>query len=145
MPQRAAIKGKALANFLVDHPVPAEWELTEELPNEENFLVEILPPWKMYFDGATRRDGAGARVSSSCRKMTSYRIHPYSHKTHVGDLLAKIPDASLFYILRTGNGPADPLAGIAACLARFDNMPSKVPIWVVPLPAEDEADEEAEE
>ncbi|KAG9458280.1 hypothetical protein H6P81_002788 [Aristolochia fimbriata] len=51
VPQRA-IKGQALANFLVDHPVPAEWELTEEFPDEEIFLVEVLPPWEMYFDGA---------------------------------------------------------------------------------------------
>ncbi|KAG9444754.1 hypothetical protein H6P81_016094 [Aristolochia fimbriata] len=50
------------ANFLADHPVPAEWELTEEFPDEEIFLVEVLPPWEMYFDGAARRSGAGAGV-----------------------------------------------------------------------------------
>ncbi|KAG9447252.1 hypothetical protein H6P81_013380 [Aristolochia fimbriata] len=61
VPQRA-IKGQALANFLADHPVPAEWELTEEFPDEEIFLVEVLPPWEMYFDGAARRNGAGAGV-----------------------------------------------------------------------------------
>ncbi|KAG9453317.1 hypothetical protein H6P81_006221 [Aristolochia fimbriata] len=57
-----AIKGQALENFLADHPVPAEWELTEEFPDEEIFLVEILSPWKMYFGGAARRNGAGAGV-----------------------------------------------------------------------------------
>ncbi|KAG9453325.1 hypothetical protein H6P81_006229 [Aristolochia fimbriata] len=61
IPQRA-IKGQALANFLADHPVPAEWELTEEFPDEEIFLVKVLPPWEMYFDGAARRNGAGAGV-----------------------------------------------------------------------------------
>ncbi|KAG9444492.1 hypothetical protein H6P81_015832 [Aristolochia fimbriata] len=61
VPQRA-IKGQALANFLADHPVPAEWELTEEFPDEEIFLIEVLPPWEMYFDGAARRSGAGAGV-----------------------------------------------------------------------------------
>ncbi|KAG9444234.1 hypothetical protein H6P81_015574 [Aristolochia fimbriata] len=61
VPQRA-IKGQALANFLADHPVPAEWELTEEFPDEEIFLVEVLPPWEMYFDGAARRNGDGAGV-----------------------------------------------------------------------------------
>ncbi|KAG9447196.1 hypothetical protein H6P81_013324 [Aristolochia fimbriata] len=61
VPQRA-IKGQALANFLADHPVPAEWELTEEFPDEEIFLVEVLPPWDMYFDGAARRNGASAGV-----------------------------------------------------------------------------------
>ncbi|KAG9450295.1 hypothetical protein H6P81_010260 [Aristolochia fimbriata] len=61
VPQRA-IKGQALANFLADHPVPAEWELTEEFPDEEIFLVEVHPPWEMYFDGAAQRNGAGAGV-----------------------------------------------------------------------------------
>ncbi|KAG9442619.1 hypothetical protein H6P81_018473 [Aristolochia fimbriata] len=61
VPQHA-IKGQALANFLADHPVSAKWELTEEFPNEKIFLVEVLPPWEMYFDGAARRSGAGAGV-----------------------------------------------------------------------------------
>jgi len=26
------------------------------------FVIDILPPWKMYFDGATRQDGAGVGV-----------------------------------------------------------------------------------
>ncbi|KAG9458335.1 hypothetical protein H6P81_002843 [Aristolochia fimbriata] len=45
VPQRA-IKGHALANFLTDHPVPAEWELTEEFPDKEIFVVEIFQSWK---------------------------------------------------------------------------------------------------
>ncbi|KAG9454845.1 hypothetical protein H6P81_007749 [Aristolochia fimbriata] len=61
VPQRG-IKGHALANFLVDHPVPAERELTEELPDEEIFLIVVLPPWEMYFDGVVRRNRAGAGV-----------------------------------------------------------------------------------
>ncbi|KAG9453450.1 hypothetical protein H6P81_006354 [Aristolochia fimbriata] len=61
VPQRA-IKGQALANFLADHPILAEWEISEELPDEEIFLVEILPHWEMYSDGVARRSGAGARV-----------------------------------------------------------------------------------
>nr|XP_027119712.1 uncharacterized protein LOC113736786 [Coffea arabica] len=55
-----AVKGQILADFLADHPLPAEWELTDELPDEEVFMVEL--PWSMYFDGAAHRDGAGAGV-----------------------------------------------------------------------------------
>ncbi|XP_074266517.1 uncharacterized protein LOC141589792 [Silene latifolia] len=57
-----AVKGQVIADFFADHPVPAEWELSDELPGEEIFYVDILPPWQMYFDGAARRDEAGARV-----------------------------------------------------------------------------------
>ncbi|XP_071912458.1 uncharacterized protein [Coffea arabica] len=55
-----AVKGQILADFLADHPLPVEWELTDELPDEEVFMVESS--WSMYFDGAAHRDGAGAGV-----------------------------------------------------------------------------------
>ncbi|XP_027152062.1 uncharacterized protein LOC113752125 [Coffea eugenioides] len=35
-----AIKGQILADFLADHPIPAEWELTDELSDEEVFMIE---------------------------------------------------------------------------------------------------------
>ncbi|KAG9453432.1 hypothetical protein H6P81_006336 [Aristolochia fimbriata] len=57
-----AIKGQGLANFLADHPIPAEWEVSQSLPDEEVFFIEVLPPWRMYFDGAARKNGAGAGV-----------------------------------------------------------------------------------
>ncbi|KAL0361044.1 UNVERIFIED_CONTAM: hypothetical protein Sradi_3788900 [Sesamum radiatum] len=55
-------KGQALANFLPDHPVPAEWEISDDFPDEDVFSIEILPAWTMFFDGAARTDGAGAGV-----------------------------------------------------------------------------------
>ncbi|XP_031127545.1 uncharacterized protein LOC116029638 [Ipomoea triloba] len=50
VPQKSA-KGQALADFLADHPIPAEWELSDDLPDED-----------MYFDGAVHRGGAGAGI-----------------------------------------------------------------------------------
>ncbi|KAG9453929.1 hypothetical protein H6P81_006833 [Aristolochia fimbriata] len=81
---QCAIKGQALANFLADHLVPAEWELTEEFQHEEIVLVEVLPPWEMYFDGAARRNGAGAGVLfvSPRRDLLPYSFvltHNYSN------------------------------------------------------------------
>ncbi|XP_019155716.1 PREDICTED: uncharacterized protein LOC109152471 [Ipomoea nil] len=61
VPQKS-IKGQALADFLADHPIPAEWELSSDLPDEDVLVVEVLPPWKMYFDGAAHKEGAGAGV-----------------------------------------------------------------------------------
>ncbi|XP_058223098.1 uncharacterized protein LOC131332816 [Rhododendron vialii] len=61
VPQKA-VKGQALADFLADHPIPAEWELSEELPDEEVMVVEVHPPWTMYFDGASHQSGVGAGV-----------------------------------------------------------------------------------
>ncbi|XP_074264407.1 uncharacterized protein LOC141586903 [Silene latifolia] len=61
MPQKA-VKGQALADFLADHPVPGEWNFSDELPGEEVFYIDVLPSWQIYFDGAARQDGAGAGV-----------------------------------------------------------------------------------
>ncbi|XP_071902387.1 uncharacterized protein [Coffea arabica] len=61
VPQKA-VKGQVLANFLANHPIPAEWELSDDLPDEDVLLIEIRPPWKMYFDGAAHRHGAGAGI-----------------------------------------------------------------------------------
>ncbi|XP_070049392.1 uncharacterized protein [Nicotiana tomentosiformis] len=55
-PQKA-VKGQALADFLADHPLPAEWELSDEFPDEYVLFIEELPPWTMFFDGSTRRNG----------------------------------------------------------------------------------------
>ncbi|KAL0439074.1 UNVERIFIED_CONTAM: hypothetical protein Slati_2390400 [Sesamum latifolium] len=56
VPQKA-IKGQVLVNFLVNHPVPAEWEISVDFPDEDVLSVEILPAWTMFFDGAARSEG----------------------------------------------------------------------------------------
>ncbi|KAG9458187.1 hypothetical protein H6P81_002695 [Aristolochia fimbriata] len=61
IPQKA-IKGQGIANFLADHPIPAEWEVSESLHDEEVFYIEVLPPWRMYFYSAARKNGAGAGI-----------------------------------------------------------------------------------
>ncbi|XP_075084754.1 uncharacterized protein LOC142168006 [Nicotiana tabacum] len=61
IPQQV-VKGQALANFLVDHPLSAEWELSDEFPNEDVLFIEELPPWTMFFDASARHNGAGAGV-----------------------------------------------------------------------------------
>ncbi|TYK03499.1 uncharacterized protein E5676_scaffold121G001200 [Cucumis melo var. makuwa] len=57
IPQKA-IKGQALVDFLADHPIPSDWKLCEDLPDDEVFFTEVMEPWTMYFDGAARRSGA---------------------------------------------------------------------------------------
>ncbi|KAI3472363.1 hypothetical protein Pfo_031104 [Paulownia fortunei] len=61
VPQKA-VKEQVLADFLVDHPIPTEWELSDDLPDEDVLVIEITPPWKMYFDGAFHKKGAGIGV-----------------------------------------------------------------------------------
>ncbi|XP_070015021.1 uncharacterized protein [Nicotiana sylvestris] len=74
IPQKA-IKGQALTDFLVDHPIPDDWELTDELPDEDAMVIKVQPPWKMYFDGAAHRGGAGAGVVFA---ISQGEVLPYS-------------------------------------------------------------------
>ncbi|TYK15065.1 uncharacterized protein E5676_scaffold45G001150 [Cucumis melo var. makuwa] len=39
-------------------------EVMEDLPGDEVFFTEVMEPWTMYFDGATRRSGWGQASSS---------------------------------------------------------------------------------
>ncbi|XP_057803526.1 uncharacterized protein LOC131018841 [Salvia miltiorrhiza] len=61
VPQKT-VKGQVLADFLADHPIPAECELSEDLPDEDALAIDIALPWWMFFDGASHREGAGAGV-----------------------------------------------------------------------------------
>ncbi|KAK4397558.1 hypothetical protein Sango_1592400 [Sesamum angolense] len=38
----------------------AEWELSDDVPNEDILVIEVTPPWKMYYDGTSHKEGAGA-------------------------------------------------------------------------------------
>ena len=35
-----------LVDFLIDHPIPDEWKLNDDLLGEDVFFVDILPPWE---------------------------------------------------------------------------------------------------
>ncbi|KAL0325004.1 UNVERIFIED_CONTAM: hypothetical protein Sradi_5069700 [Sesamum radiatum] len=61
IPQKV-VKGQVLVDFLADHPMPAEWELSNDLLDEDALVIEVTPPWKIYFDGVSHKEGAGAGV-----------------------------------------------------------------------------------
>ncbi|WRX10057.1 Integrase [Theobroma cacao] len=61
IPQKA-VKGQALSDFLADYLIPDDWKFSEDLLDEDVLYIEILKPWKLYFDGAARQDGVGAGV-----------------------------------------------------------------------------------
>jgi ribonuclease HI len=62
VPQKA-IKGQALANFLVAHPIPDNFSIDDNLSDEEVFTTTIgNSSWQMYFDGACRSSQANVEV-----------------------------------------------------------------------------------
>ncbi|CAM8927661.1 unnamed protein product [Rhodiola kirilowii] len=74
VPQRAT-KGQAIADFFADHPVPAKWEFSIDLPGEDIFYIDVLPPWQMFFDGAavTLREVKKENVVEFITKHIIYR------------------------------------------------------------------------
>ncbi|XP_019236645.1 PREDICTED: uncharacterized protein LOC109216878 [Nicotiana attenuata] len=62
----APMLGKPLILYIAaqepDHPLPAEWELSDEFPDEDVLLIKEFSPWTMFFDGSARRNGAGTGV-----------------------------------------------------------------------------------
>ncbi|KAL0350077.1 UNVERIFIED_CONTAM: hypothetical protein Sradi_4156900 [Sesamum radiatum] len=36
--------------------------IIDDLPDEDVLVIEVTPPWKMYFDGASHKERAGAGV-----------------------------------------------------------------------------------
>ncbi|XP_070668698.1 uncharacterized protein [Malus domestica] len=71
-----AVKGQTLANFLADHPIPANWKISYDLPDKEVFYIDIFLTWMMFFDGSTREDVAGAEVvfMSPQRQILPYSL-----------------------------------------------------------------------
>ena len=67
LPQKA-VKGQAVADFLVEHPDPRTIKLYEDLPDEiaEVCLTQTSferPVWQLFFDGASRTGPQGNIVA----------------------------------------------------------------------------------
>ena len=50
---RKSVKGRAVAEFLADHPVEGDDEAMEYLFLDEDILQIKEEPWTMYFDEAS--------------------------------------------------------------------------------------------
>ncbi|GKV35504.1 hypothetical protein SLEP1_g43762 [Rubroshorea leprosula] len=124
------IKGQALADFLANHPILAEWELSKDLPDEEVFFVDVLPSWELYFDGASRRDGVGVGVEFDVRKP---ELVPYFQ--YASQFLEKFDYVSIAHVPRSQNKQADALANLAAIIASLDNQEVTIFVsqrWISP-------------
>ncbi|XP_070003462.1 uncharacterized protein [Nicotiana sylvestris] len=146
-PIKFAVKGQALEDFLADHPISDEWELIDELPDEDTMVVEFQPPWKIYFDGVAHRGRAGASVvfvtpqvfgdsqlvvnqllgSYEVKKPELRPYHDYAKK-----LMGWLGDVTIQNVPRKENKKVDALATLASPLALPDQAQVTVcQKWVV--------------
>ncbi|KAL0306899.1 UNVERIFIED_CONTAM: hypothetical protein Sradi_6107200 [Sesamum radiatum] len=153
VPQKA-VKGQVLADFLADHPMPAEWELSDDLPDEDVLVIEVTPPWKMYFDGASHKEGAGAGVAfvtSEGELVVNQLLGLYEVKkpellpyhNYAKRLMGWLGDVELEHLPRKDNKQADALAKLASTLSKTDKE-ARIPIcksWVIPPIFSDDEDE----
>ncbi|KAL0373184.1 UNVERIFIED_CONTAM: Transposon Tf2-12 polyprotein [Sesamum calycinum] len=56
------ISGKFLGFIVQQRGIEIEQELSDYLPDEDVLIIKVTPPWKMYFDGASHKEGASAGV-----------------------------------------------------------------------------------
>ncbi|KAL0444704.1 UNVERIFIED_CONTAM: hypothetical protein Slati_2193100 [Sesamum latifolium] len=170
IPQKA-IKGQVLADFLADHPMPAEWELSDDLSDEDILMVEITSPWKMYFDGASHKEGAGAGVvfvtsegevlpySFTLMQNYSNNVAEYqalifglemtvdTKQRHLKVLMGWLGDVELEHLPRRDNKQADALAKLASILSMTDKE-IRILIcksWIIPPIFSDDEDDTFQE
>ncbi|XP_070014441.1 uncharacterized protein [Nicotiana sylvestris] len=153
IPQKA-ITGQALADFLEDHPIPDDWEISDELPDEDAMVIEVQPLWKMYFDGSAHRGGAGAgvvfvasQVFGDSQLVINQILGSYKFKKpelcpyhdYAKTLMGCIGDVTIQHVPRKENKKANVLASLASSLTLPDQ--AQVTIcqkWVVPPPNKSE-------
>lgn len=49
-------------DFLTNLLTPAEWKLHEDLLDKEVLFIEVIPCWRLFFDGIAQIHGDGMRV-----------------------------------------------------------------------------------
>ncbi|XP_059627632.1 uncharacterized protein LOC132270468 [Cornus florida] len=162
-------KGQALADFLADHPISADWEIFEDFPDEEVFFVDVLLPWMMFFDDAARSEGAGAGVVfiSPQRQILPYTFSfPEKCSNNMAEYQAliiglqmanemkisnievygdsKLDNVVLEHVPREENRLADALANLATAIALGEAEAITVPVcqqWVLPQLLEGQLEE----
>ncbi|KAI3470611.1 hypothetical protein Pfo_027274 [Paulownia fortunei] len=142
VPQKA-VKEQVLADFLPDHPIPTEWELSNDLLDKDVLVIEITSPQKMYFDRASHKNRAGVRVifitsdgevlpysftlSQNCSnnvaeyqalilglEMVKPKLLPYFN--YARRLIGWLGDVVIEHIPRIDNKQADTLANLTSTL-----------------------------
>ncbi|KAL0427897.1 UNVERIFIED_CONTAM: hypothetical protein Slati_2964500, partial [Sesamum latifolium] len=136
--------------------MPIEWELSNDLPDEDVLVVKITPPWKMYFDGVSHKEGAGAGVvfvTSEGEKWLSTQSNDISkvygdsqlvinqllgfyevkkpellpYHNYAKRLMGWLGDVELEHLPRRDNKQADALAKLASILSMTDKE-ARIPI-----------------
>ncbi|PIN20544.1 hypothetical protein CDL12_06762 [Handroanthus impetiginosus] len=152
------VKGQVLANFLADLPIPAEWELSDDLLDEDVLVIKVTLPWKMYFDEVSCRKEVGAGVifikSNDYKLVVNQLLGKYEVKkpgllpyfNHAKKLIGWLGDVEIKHVLRAENKQVDALMKLTSLLT-MPKKEARIPTcrsWIAPPIFENE-DYEKEE
>ncbi|KAM2661511.1 hypothetical protein EV2_023809 [Malus domestica] len=157
-----AIKGQALADFLADHPIPVEWKISDDLPDEKVFYIDIFPTWtiELYFNNVveyqaliiglqmvinmeiTTPEVYGDSKLIINQLLTEYEVGkddlvPYFRLAT--QLLQKFEVVTLEHVPRKENQMADALANLASSMTLGEDEATDVQVcqrWVISLVTE---------
>ncbi|KAM1249238.1 hypothetical protein ACFX2G_032626 [Malus domestica] len=157
-----AVKGQALADFLADHPIPADWKISDDLPDEEVFCIDIFPTWTIELCSnnvaeyqaliiglqmAINMEIAALEIYGDSKLiinqlLTEYEVRkddlvPYFRLAT--QLLQRFEAVTLEHVPRKENQMADALANLASSMTLGEDEATNVPVcqrWVIPLVTE---------
>ncbi|KAL0298854.1 UNVERIFIED_CONTAM: hypothetical protein Sradi_6545200 [Sesamum radiatum] len=161
VPQKA-VKGQVLAGFLPDHPMPAEWELSNDLPDEDVIVIENcsnnLAEYQALILGleiAVDAKQLPLKVYGDSQLVVNQLLGLYEVKksellryhNYVKRLMGWLGDVELEHLSRKDNKQADALAKLASTLSMTDKE-AHIPIcksWVIPPIFSDNEDDMLQE
>ncbi|KAM1888246.1 hypothetical protein ACFX13_046395 [Malus domestica] len=157
-----AVKGQALADFFADHPIPADWKISDDLPDEEVFYIDIFPTWTIELCSnnvaeyqaliiglqmAINMEITALEIYGDSKLiinqlLTEYEVRkddlvPYFRLAT--QLLQRFEAVTLEHVPRKENQMADALANLASSMTLGEDEAANVPIcqrWVIPLVTE---------
>ncbi|KAM2041002.1 hypothetical protein ACFX16_034861 [Malus domestica] len=157
-----AVKGQALADFLADHPIPADWKISDDLPDEEVFYIDIFPTWTIELCSnnvaeyqaliiglqmAINMGIAALEVFGDSKLIINQLLTEYEVRKNdlilyfrlATQLLQEFETVTLEHVPRKENQMADALANLASSMTLGEDEAVDVPVcqrWVIPLVTE---------
>ncbi|KAM1238186.1 hypothetical protein ACFX13_039701 [Malus domestica] len=157
-----AVKGQALADFFADHPIPADWKISDDLPDENVFYIDIFPTWTIELCSnnvaeyqaliiglqmAINMEITALEIYGDSKLiinqlLTEYEVRkddlvPYFRLAT--QLLQRFEAVTLEHVPRKENQMADALANLALSMTLGEDEAANVPVcqrWVIPLVTE---------
>ncbi|KAM2061590.1 hypothetical protein ACFX1T_046628 [Malus domestica] len=156
------VKGQALADFLADHPIPADWKISDDLPDEDVFYIDIFLTWTIELCSNNVAEYQALIIALQMvinmeiialevygdskliinQLLTEYEVRkddlvPYFWLAT--QLLQRFKVVTLEHVLRKENQMADALAKLASSMTLGEDEAADVPVcqrWVIPLVTE---------